>query len=35
MFPCKRGRAERSPTAFDAYVKTEIARWEPVLKAAQ
>jgi tripartite-type tricarboxylate transporter receptor subunit TctC len=29
------GKAERSPAAFDAYVKAEIARWEPVLKAAQ
>jgi tripartite-type tricarboxylate transporter receptor subunit TctC len=25
---------ERSPAAFDAYVKSEIARWAPVLKAA-
>jgi tripartite-type tricarboxylate transporter receptor subunit TctC len=29
------GKAERSPAAFDAYVKAEIARWEPVLKAAR
>jgi tripartite-type tricarboxylate transporter receptor subunit TctC len=29
------GKAERNPAAFDAYVKAEIARWEPVLKAAQ
>ena len=28
------GKAERTPTAFDAYVKAEIARWAPVLKAA-
>jgi tripartite-type tricarboxylate transporter receptor subunit TctC len=28
-------KAERSPAAFDAYVKAEIARWAPVLKAAQ
>jgi tripartite-type tricarboxylate transporter receptor subunit TctC len=28
------GKAERTPTAFDAYVKSEIARWAPVLKAA-
>jgi tripartite-type tricarboxylate transporter receptor subunit TctC len=28
------GKAERTPAAFDAYVKSEIARWEPVLKAA-
>jgi tripartite-type tricarboxylate transporter receptor subunit TctC len=27
-------RRERSPAAFDAYVKAEIARWAPVLKAA-
>ena len=27
-------RRERSPAAFDAYVKTEIARWAPVLKTA-
>jgi tripartite-type tricarboxylate transporter receptor subunit TctC len=26
------GKAERNPTAFDAYVKNEIARWEPILK---
>ena len=25
---------ERSPAAFDAYGKSEIARWAPVLKAA-
>ncbi len=29
------GKAERTPAAFDAYVKAEIARWAPVLKAAQ
>jgi tripartite-type tricarboxylate transporter receptor subunit TctC len=28
------GKAERSPTAFDGYVKAEIERWAPVLKAA-
>jgi tripartite-type tricarboxylate transporter receptor subunit TctC len=27
-------KRERNPAAFDAYVKTEIARWAPVLKAA-
>jgi tripartite-type tricarboxylate transporter receptor subunit TctC len=27
-------KAERTPAAFEAYVKSEIARWEPVLKAA-
>src|SRR4029079_14076181 len=27
-------KTERTPTAFDAYVKSEIARWAPVLKAA-
>lgn len=27
------GKAERNPAAFDAYVKGEIARWEPILKA--
>jgi len=26
------GKAERSPTAFDGYVKAEIERWAPVLK---
>ena len=25
-------KAERSPKAFDAYVKAEVARWEPILK---
>ena len=29
------GKAERTPQAFDAYVKAEIARWAPILKAAQ
>src|SRR5581483_9318268 len=29
------GKAERTPAAFDAYVKAEIARWAPILKAAQ
>ena len=28
------GKAERTPAAFDAYVKAEIARWAPILKAA-
>jgi tripartite-type tricarboxylate transporter receptor subunit TctC len=28
------GKAERSPAAFDAYVKGEIARWAPILKSA-
>jgi len=28
-------KAERSPAGFDAYVKAEIARWAPMLKAAQ
>ncbi len=28
------GKAERTPAAFDAYVKAEIARWAPVLKTA-
>ena len=28
------GKAERKPGAFDAYVKAEIARWAPILKAA-
>jgi tripartite-type tricarboxylate transporter receptor subunit TctC len=27
-------KAERSPAAFDAYVKSEVARWAPVLKGA-
>ena len=27
------GKAERTPAAFDAYVKAEIARWEPTWKA--
>ena len=27
-------KAERSPAKFDAYVKAEIARWSPILKAA-
>jgi tripartite-type tricarboxylate transporter receptor subunit TctC len=27
-------KRERSPAAFDTYVKAEIARWAPVLKAA-
>jgi tripartite-type tricarboxylate transporter receptor subunit TctC len=26
------GKAERSPAAFDAYVKSEVVRWAPVLK---
>jgi tripartite-type tricarboxylate transporter receptor subunit TctC len=28
------GKAEQTPAAFDAYVKSEIARWAPVLKTA-
>ena len=28
------GKAERTPVAFDQYVKAEIARWGPLLKAA-
>jgi tripartite-type tricarboxylate transporter receptor subunit TctC len=28
-------KRERTPAAFDAYVKGEIARWAPVLKAAE
>jgi tripartite-type tricarboxylate transporter receptor subunit TctC len=28
------GKAERNPAAFDAYVKAEVARWEPILRAA-
>jgi tripartite-type tricarboxylate transporter receptor subunit TctC len=28
------GKLERSPQAFDAYVKAEVARWAPILKAA-
>jgi tripartite-type tricarboxylate transporter receptor subunit TctC len=28
------GKAERTPAAFDAYVKSEMARWAPVLKVA-
>jgi tripartite-type tricarboxylate transporter receptor subunit TctC len=27
-------KAERNPATFDAYVKAEITRWEPILKAA-
>ena len=27
-------KQERSPSAFAAYVKAEVARWEPILKAA-
>ncbi len=26
-------KAERNPAAFDAYVKAEITKWEPILKA--
>jgi len=26
------GKAERNPAAFDAYVKSEVVRWAPVLK---
>jgi hypothetical protein len=28
------GKRERTPAAFDKYVKGEIARWAPVLKDA-
>jgi tripartite-type tricarboxylate transporter receptor subunit TctC len=28
------GKDERGPTKFDAFVKAEIARWSPILKAA-
>ena len=28
------GKQARSPSAFDAFVKSEIARWAPILKAA-
>jgi len=28
-------KAERNPKAFEAYVKAEIARWAPILKAAE
>ena len=28
-------KAERTPAAFDAYVKAEIARWAPILEAAK
>jgi tripartite-type tricarboxylate transporter receptor subunit TctC len=28
------GKRERTPAAFDAYVKAEVARWAPILKAA-
>ena len=28
------GKAERTPAAFDGYVKSEITRWAPILKAA-
>jgi tripartite-type tricarboxylate transporter receptor subunit TctC len=27
-------KAERSPTAFDSFVRAEIARWSPILAAA-
>ena len=27
-------KAERTPAAFDGYVKAEIAKWAPILKAA-
>jgi tripartite-type tricarboxylate transporter receptor subunit TctC len=29
------GKAERNPAAFDGYVRAEIDRWAPILKAAQ
>jgi len=28
------GKAERNPVTFDAFVKAEITKWEPILKAA-
>jgi tripartite-type tricarboxylate transporter receptor subunit TctC len=28
------GKDERTPAKFDAFVKAEIARWSPILKAA-
>jgi tripartite-type tricarboxylate transporter receptor subunit TctC len=28
------GKDERGPAKFDAFVKAEIARWSPILKAA-
>jgi tripartite-type tricarboxylate transporter receptor subunit TctC len=28
------GKAERTPAAFDAYVKAEVVRWAPILKAS-
>jgi tripartite-type tricarboxylate transporter receptor subunit TctC len=28
------GKAERNPAAFDRYVKAEVARWAPILKAS-
>ena len=28
------GKAERTPAAFDSYVKAEVTRWAPVLKSA-
>jgi tripartite-type tricarboxylate transporter receptor subunit TctC len=28
-------KAERTPAAFDAYVKAEVARWAPILKASE
>jgi tripartite-type tricarboxylate transporter receptor subunit TctC len=27
-------KSERTPAKFDAFVKAEIARWSPILKAA-
>jgi tripartite-type tricarboxylate transporter receptor subunit TctC len=27
-------KAERTPAKFDSFVKAEIARWSPILKAA-
>jgi tripartite-type tricarboxylate transporter receptor subunit TctC len=29
------GKKERNPTAFEAYVKAEVARWAPILKASK
>jgi tripartite-type tricarboxylate transporter receptor subunit TctC len=28
-------KAERSPTAFDRFVRSEIARWTPILAATR
>ena len=29
------GKQERNPAAFEAYVKAEVARWAPILKASK